>query len=706
MKIQFEKVQWKNLLSYGNELQTYEFKNGVDLINANTGAGKSTVIEAIFFGLFGTPFRKIKKGSLINDINKKKLFVELYFNVDGKGYKVQRGQKPNIFIIYERVQTKDAEEDKIEYFEIPEKATIKEYQDNFEEDILKIDETVFRQLISISSNMASSKPFMELNTKEKEKLFQVITDTSIFNYLSDKIKLRLQDAKINLKEAEYKRSIIDNAIQSESIMIEQAKKQNEDFEKYHQDNIKKTKESIELSRDNIKKYELGIEKLKELKNDYDLLQIDLTSKQQELTNIEIEMRSYNEDESDKIDTLYTKLFKELDDNYYNDNSTQNSSIKDKESEISSLQDKVQDTNTKIKELSISIKNIEAAKKGSIKCKSCKTINYLVDIDESEVQKLDLFIDEKEKLSKKISELKNIIESKKRELISIKEKKKEKYKKDKEDLNKEKAEKVKNLRENQDDYKKEERVTLYNEISIMKNKMDIMREKLLKSKHIKNTLKEHQDNLEFYENKLVELFSVKLIEIDESSLKEKLQQQKEHKKTVQKIMKNTRDLNYLMGMLSDKGENNLKGQIIARTVPFLNKGINYFLEQFSLNEFNFIIDEQFKEKIISRENNTEYNSLSNGQKMRISFSIMFSFLKLIEEKNGVSSNILILDEVMDSSLDALGREELLNIIKKEFSETKDIIIISHNDQIKERTELFNRIVSVKRNKFSSLEIEDI
>ena len=394
MKIQFEKVQWKNLLSYGNELQTYEFKNGVDLINANTGAGKSTVIEAIFFGLFGTPFRKIKKGSLINDINKKKLFVELYFNVDGKGYKVQRGQKPNIFIIYERVQTKDAEEDKIEYFEIPEKATIKEYQDNFEEDILKIDETVFRQLISISSNMASSKPFMELNTKEKEKLFQVITDTSIFNYLSDKIKLRLQDAKINLKEAEYKRSIIDNAIQSESIMIEQAKKQNEDFEKYHQDNIKKTKESIELSRDNIKKYELGIEKLKELKNDYDLLQIDLTSKQQELTNIEIEMRSYNEDESDKIDTLYTKLFKELDDNYYNDNSTQNSSIKDKESEISSLQDKVQDTNTKIKELSISIKNIEAAKKGSIKCKSCKTINYLVDIDESEVQKLDLFIDEK------------------------------------------------------------------------------------------------------------------------------------------------------------------------------------------------------------------------------------------------------------------------------------------------------------------------
>lgn len=695
MRITFEKVTWKNLLSYGDEIQTYEFKNGIDLISAKNGAGKSTIIESVFYALFGNPFRKIKKGSLINDINKKKLLIELYFFIDDTRYKIKRGQKPNIFVIYEEIETEDG---KKEFSEIPEKATIKEYQDNFESDILKIDETVFRQLISISSNMASSKPFMELTQKEKEKLFQVVTDTSIFNHLSDKIKIKIQDAKTNQKEAEYKRDIIDNAIQSEQVMIDQAKKQNDDFKNHHKDNISKTEESIKVSNDNIQKYKDGIEKLKELKNSFDSLQIDLTSEKQELLSIEMEMRTFNEDKLDEIEEKYKKLLQEEDDKYFNADYTNN------ENYIEELQEEKIKIGSRIREVGIIIKQIEAAKKGSIQCKSCDTVNYITDINEDEVQKHNEFITECDELESNIKKLDSKITKEKAKLQEEKEKEKEKHYQNKKGINSKKEKEIKLLRENQDEYKTEERENLKQEIIRIQNIMDSYKEKLLKSKHIKATLQEHEDNLKFYENKLIELSSVKMVQIDEESLKEKKKQQKEQKKVVQNITKNIQDLNYLMGMLSDKGENNLKGQIIARTVPFLNKGINYFLEKFSLNEFNFIVDEQFKEKIISRENNTEYNSLSNGQKMRISFAIMFSFLKLIEEKNGVSTNMLFLDEILDGSLDASGREELLHILKDEFSEQKNIIIISHNQEIKEKTELFDRMIKVQKEKFSSLEID--
>ena len=695
MRITFEKVTWKNLLSYGNDVQTYNFKSGIDLINAINGAGKSTVIESVFYALFGVPFRKIKKGSLVNDINKKKLLVELFFSIDEKKYKVKRGQKPNVFVIYEEVELEDG---KKEFSEILEKATVKEYQDNFEDDILKIDETVFRQLISISSNMASSKPFMELTQREKEKLFQVVTDTSIFNHLSDKIKLKIQDAKIGQKEAEYKRDIIDNAIQSEEIMIEQAKKQNEDFENHHNDNIKQTEESIRTSKENIQKYKDGIEKLRELKDDYDSLNIDLIGEKQELTSIEMEMRMFNEGELDKIEEKYKKLLQDEDDRYFD------LDYKKEEEHLEILQDEKIKAGSKIREIGIIIKQIEAAKKGSIQCKSCDTVNYITDIDEEEVQKHDEFITECNDLESKVKELNKEFEAEKAKLQEIKEQEKENHHQNKKDINSKKDKEIKLLRENQDEYKSEEREILKKEINKIQSTMDAYKEKLLKSKHIKATLQEHEDNLKFYENKLVELSSVKMIKIDEEPLKEKKEQQKQHKKEVQTITKSIQDLNYLMNMLSDKGENNLKGQIIARTIPFLNKGINYFLEKFSLNEFNFIVDEQFKERIISRENNTEYNSLSNGQKMRISFSIMFSFLKLIEEKNGVSTNMLFLDEILDGSLDAAGREELLHILKDEFSEQKNIIIISHNQEIKEKVELFDRMIKVQKDKFSSLEIE--
>ena len=121
-------------------------------------------------------------------------------------------------------------------------------------------------------------------------------------------------------------------------------------------------------------------------------------------------------------------------------------------------------------------------------------------------------------------------------------------------------------------------------------------------------------------------------------------------------------------------------------------------------FNLVINKDFKESIISRNTNVEFQQLSNGQKSRLSFAILFGFLKLIEKRNSTSWNIILLDEVLDSSLDYSGREDLLRILSDEFRDKKDIIIISHNQEIKEKEELFNREITITKDRFSRIEVK--
>ena len=142
-------------------------------------------------------------------------------------------------------------------------------------------------------------------------------------------------------------------------------------------------------------------------------------------------------------------------------------------------------------------------------------------------------------------------------------------------------------------------------------------------------------------------------------------------------------------------------MISSQIPLLNKYINEFLEKFDMNSYSIVIGKDFKEKIISRNSVTEFSQLSNGQKMRLDFSIRFGFIKLMEQRNSVNTNLLVLDESLDSSIDATGREELLEILKSEFADTKDIIIVSHNQEIKEKEEIFDRNINITKDKFSKI-----
>ena len=99
--IYFKNIRWKNLLSTGNQCTEVQLnKSSTTLIVGENGSGKSTVLDALCFGLFNKPFRRITKPQLVNSINNGGLLVEIEFDYGSKSYKVRRGIKKNIFEIY------------------------------------------------------------------------------------------------------------------------------------------------------------------------------------------------------------------------------------------------------------------------------------------------------------------------------------------------------------------------------------------------------------------------------------------------------------------------------------------------------------------------------------------------------------------------------------------------------------------------------
>ena len=100
--IHFSYVRWKNFLSTGNTFTEIQLdKKPTTLIIGENGAGKSTILDALCFSLFGKPFRTISKSQMVNSVNNSATVVEVEFSIGSREYKVVRGIKPNSFEIYQ-----------------------------------------------------------------------------------------------------------------------------------------------------------------------------------------------------------------------------------------------------------------------------------------------------------------------------------------------------------------------------------------------------------------------------------------------------------------------------------------------------------------------------------------------------------------------------------------------------------------------------
>jgi DNA repair exonuclease SbcCD ATPase subunit len=178
----FKSVTWQNFLSTGNSPNKVLLnKSPTTLIIGKNGEGKSTILDALCFSLFGKPFRNINKSQLVNSINGKKCLVEIEFSVGSKEYKVVRGIKPNIFEIYLNGEL------------VNQDAASRDYQKVLEQQILKLNYKTFTQVVILGS--ASFVPFMQLPPSQRREVIEDILDIRIFSTMNTLLKEKAQETK-------------------------------------------------------------------------------------------------------------------------------------------------------------------------------------------------------------------------------------------------------------------------------------------------------------------------------------------------------------------------------------------------------------------------------------------------------------------------------------------------------------------------------
>ena len=182
--IHFNIVRFKNFLSTGNQFIEIPLNKSSDtLIIGENGSGKSTVLDALCFGLFGKPFRNINKPQLVNSVNNGGTMVEIEFKIGSKKYKVVRGIKPNLFEVYrdETLLNQDA--------------NIRDYQEYLEKTVLKLNFKSFTQIVILGSS--SFVPFMQLKSSDRRSIIEDLLDIQIFSTMN----VLLKDKSARLQEA-------------------------------------------------------------------------------------------------------------------------------------------------------------------------------------------------------------------------------------------------------------------------------------------------------------------------------------------------------------------------------------------------------------------------------------------------------------------------------------------------------------------------
>ena len=230
--IKFKKVRWKNFLSTGNTFTEIELtRNPSTLIIGENGSGKSTILDALCFGLFGKPFRNINKPQLINSVNNNGLVVEVEFTVGSRNYKVVRGIKPNVFEIYNNRKPLNQE------------ANVRDYQKILEQQILKLNYRSFTQVVILGSS--TFIPFMQLPAKHRREVVEEILDIQIFSLMNMLLKIKLKDLQEELVSIDNRYDLTIEKISLQENYIDDLKKNKNKLIKTKKEAIKSNTKVIQ-----------------------------------------------------------------------------------------------------------------------------------------------------------------------------------------------------------------------------------------------------------------------------------------------------------------------------------------------------------------------------------------------------------------------------------------------------------------------------
>ena len=566
----FKTVKYKNFLSTGNTpTEVYLDKYNTVLVSGDNGAGKSTVLDALTFVLFGKSFRGINIKGLTNSINEKDCIVEVEFSYNKELYKVIRGQKPKIFEIYKNGIL------------VQQNATVRDYQQILEEQILKMSYKAFCQVVILGSS--NYIPFMKLSNIDRRKIVEDLLDINIFSTMGNMLRSRILENKDKLQLISTRLTVLITKIDSHKNLIERMENKAKESVSSYKEDLQTTNKQIQELTDELNEWQKEVDELSKKTKDEN----QLSSKLIKAEGLENQLKS-NIKKFTKDIAFYT-------DNHSCPTCDQSITNEHKQSEISKKNKKIKEFNDAVNKIGETILSAE---------------NTLTEINSilADITKLD----------KKISNNNSSISASNQYITKL----------------------------NAD----------IQEIAQDREELDNERERLeeMEAEYIK------------VDNKKEGLVETRTIMEDTSSLIK---------------------------------EGGIKTKIVRYYLPVMNKLINDYLA--SMDFFcQFTLDEDFSETIKSRyRDDFTYFNFSEGERLRIDLSLLLVWREIARQKNSVNCNLLILDEVFDSSLDAVGTEEFLKILNT-FGERANVFVITHKaDQLMDRFK--NHIHLEKKNNFSRI-----
>jgi len=286
--INFHKIRWKNVLSTGQNFIEIDLdKNPTTLIVGENGSGKSTILDALTFSLFGKAFRNINKSQIINSINDRNCLIETEFSIGNRHYLVRRGIKPNLFEI------------EVDGALINQDAKVRDYQEHLEKNILKLNYKSFTQIVVLGSS--SFVPFMQLKSNDRRIIIEDLLDIQIFSTMNFILKSKVS----NLKEEQYQNELnlskAETALELQEDFISKMKKSNKQLIASNQKKIKDSHKQIEKYNSLVATCDKEIATLQKLVNDFDKeqkkhqkLELYQNEIEKNVKKLEKEIEFYNE----------------------------------------------------------------------------------------------------------------------------------------------------------------------------------------------------------------------------------------------------------------------------------------------------------------------------------------------------------------------------------------------------------------------------